>query len=127
MGDDELTTTLLEIERCGWDSLCSSTGARFYGGLMTEDAVMVLANGAVLDREAVVESLEHAPPWRTYDIDDVRLVRSGTDGATLVYVGSAYREEDEPAFVGVMSSAYRRHEGAWRLVLYQQTPIPPSR
>ena len=61
MDNDELKATLLKIERRGWDSLCDSTGGNFYGGLMTADALMVLANGAVMDRKAVVESLEHAP------------------------------------------------------------------
>lgn len=126
MDNDELKATLLEIERLGWDSLCDGTGGNFYGGLMTADAMMVLANGAVMDRDAVVESLEHAPPWRTYSIDDVRLIRSGSDGAVLVYRGTAYRESDEPAFVGVMSSVYQGAEGGWRLALYQQTAIPPT-
>lgn len=126
MSDDELEATLVRIERQGWDSLCDSTGGTFYGSLMTGDAVMVLANGAVMDRESVVESLEQAPPWRTYSIDEVRLIRSGQDSAALVYVGTAYREGDEPAFTGIMSSVYRHLDDAWRLSLYQQTPIPPT-
>ncbi len=85
---------------------------------------MVLATGEVMDRESVATSLEQAPPWRTYDINDVRMIRTGSDSATLVYLGTAYREEEEPAFVGVMSSVYRRLDDEWRLVLYQQTPIP---
>lgn len=125
MDDDELTATLLEIERRGWESLCDATGGSFYGGLMTADAMMVLASGAVMDRDAVVESLEHALPWRNYRIDDVRLIRSGSDTAVLVYRGTAYREADEPAFVGIMSSVYQGTDGGWRLALYQQTPTPP--
>lgn len=117
MNDDDLKATLVKIERQGWDSLCDRTGDSFYGSLMTGDAVMVLANGAVMDRESVVESLEQAPPWRTYNIDEVRLIRSGPDSAALVYVGTAYREDDEPAFTGVMSSVYRRLDDAWRLGL----------
>ena len=124
MDDDEVQSALLELERAGWDSLCNSTGASFYGRLMTDDGLMVLANGMVLDRDGVVESLSESPPWRRYDISDVRLVRTGTDGATLVYVGSAYRDEDEPAFVGAMSSVYVRVDDNWRLALYQQTQVP---
>lgn len=126
MDDDELRETLLEIERRGWDSLCDGTGGDFYGGLMTADAMMVLANGAVMDRKAVVESLEHAPPWRTYSIDNIRLIRTGSDSAALVYRGTAYRDADEPAFIGVMSSVYQGVDDGWRLALYQQTPIPPT-
>lgn len=124
MTDHDLQGTLLDLERRGWDSLCDSTGDAFYGNLMTADAVMVLANGDVMDRDAVVRSLEQAPPWRTYEISDVRLIGGGRDSATLVYTGAAYREADEPAFVAVMSSVYVREGDAWRLALYQQTPIP---
>jgi len=126
MDSGDVKTILLELERRGWDSLCDSTGGNFYGGLMTADAVMVLANGAVMDREAVVASLEHAPPWRTYSIDDARLIPSGPGSAVLVYRGTAYQEADEPAFTGVMSSVYQDSSDGWRLALYQQTPIPPT-
>ena len=126
MDGDELTATLLEIEHRGWDSLCNSTGGNFYGGLMTADAMMVLANGAVMGRDAVIRSLEDAPAWRTYRIDEVRLIRGDSSSAVLVYRGTAYRESDEPAFVGIMSSVYQSVGGAWRLALYQQTPIPPT-
>lgn len=124
MGADDLTATLIELERRGWESLCRGTGGTVYGELMTADAVMVLANGAVMDRATVVESLEHAPPWRTFSIDNVRLLQLGEDAATLVYVGTAFGEAAEPAFVGVMSSVYRRSGDGWRLALYQQTPLP---
>lgn len=93
---------------------------------MTDDALMVLANGAVMDRDAVVEALGQAPPWRKYDISEVRLVRTGSDSASLVYVGTAYRDEEKPAFVGAMSSVYVRQDGDWRLARYQQTQLPDA-
>ncbi len=116
---------LLDLEHQGWKSLCNSTGADFYGRIMSSDGVMVLAHGQVFDRQAVIDSLNAAPPWRTYDIADERLIALSDDHAVLVYTGRAYREEDEPAFIALMSSVYTRHEGAWRLALYQQTPVPP--
>ncbi len=126
MNDAELLTELLDLEHRGWDSLCDSTGADFYGSLMTEDAVMVLAHGFALDREAVVASLSDAPPWRTYEIKDPRVIGGGTDSAILVYTGLAYRDDDAPAFSGLMSSVYVRADGAWKLALYQQTPMPAA-
>ncbi len=121
---DDPIAGLLELEHRGWRSLCEGSGAAFYGDLMTEDGVMVLANGAVLDRDAVVRSLEQSPTWRTYAIDDPRLVRTGPNSVALVYVGTGYREAEEPAFVGVMTSVYVRSGDAWGLALYQQTPVP---
>ena len=117
---------LLDLEHRGWSSLCDGTGADFYGSVMTEDGVMVLANGAVLDRPTVVASLNDAPAWDTYGITDERLVRLGDDDAILVYTGRASRGGDEPEFVALMSSVYTRRDGDWRLALYQQTPTQRS-
>ncbi|MGW0250664.1 nuclear transport factor 2 family protein [Nocardia goodfellowii] len=114
---------LLDIERQGWDALCDSTGASFYGELMTDDALMILANGMVLDRAGVVESLRAAPPWRAYEIQDPRLVDVGADSKVLVYLGVGYRDAAEPAFRGVMSSTYVLTAGGWRLACYQQTQL----
>ncbi|MFY1697505.1 nuclear transport factor 2 family protein [Solwaraspora sp. WMMA2101] len=115
---------LLDLEHQGWASLCDSTGADFYGRIMTDDGVMVLANGQVFDRQAVIDSLNEAPPWRAYDIADERLIALDGDQAIVLYSGRAYREEPEPAFVALMSSVYTRQGGDWRLALYQQTPVP---
>lgn len=115
---------LLHIERAGWDSLCESTGADFYGDLMLPDSVMVLANGMVMDRNTVVSALAQSPPWRAYEISGVRLITLDDDNAALVYTGTAYRDGDEPAFVGAMSSVYHRVDGVWKLTLYQQTRKP---
>jgi hypothetical protein len=120
---DELRDTLEDLERAGWDALCSGTGADFYGELMTTDGAMVLANGAVLTRPDVVASLRDAPAWDGYDLRDVRLVTTGRDGAALVYRATA-RRDGEPDFVAAMSSVYVRVDGRWRLALYTQTPQP---
>jgi hypothetical protein len=117
---------LLKLEHGGWRSLCDGTGADFYGQMMTEDAVMILANGMVLDRNAVITSLNDAPAWRQYAISDERLIEIDDDTAILVYTGRASRDDDEPAFQALMSSAYTLRNGTWKLALYQQTPIPPE-
>lgn len=118
---EDVRETLLELERGGWDSLCDGTGSDFYGAVMLPDAVMVLANGMVMDRDTVVGALSESPPWRTYDIADVRLVSVDDANAALVYTGTAYQDGDEPAFVGAMSSVYHRTGDGWKLALYQQT------
>lgn len=116
-------TELLEIERAGWDSLCNNTGSEFYGALMTEDAMMILAGGMALDRDAVVRSLREAPPWQRYEISKEKLINGGSDLAILVYRGQAAREGMDSPFVAWMSSTYVRRAGSWRLATYQQTPI----
>ncbi len=117
---------LLELEHAGWRSLCEGTGAAFYGSVMTEDGVMVLAHGFTLDRAAVAASLEDAPAWSGYTIDDARVVAVGGEGRALVYRGRAWREGEEARFDALMSSVYVRDGDGWRLAVYQQTPVPQS-
>jgi hypothetical protein len=90
---------------------------------MLEDALMVLANGMVMDRDTVVASLSKSPPWRTYEIGDVRLIEVDDDNAVLVYTAPRTGTAEEPAFVGAMTSAYHRTDGGWKLALYTQTRI----
>lgn len=114
---------LLALEHEGWRSLCEGRGAHFYGELMTEDGVMVLAHGMVLDRARVVESLQDAPAWDDYAIEDPRLVAMGEDAVALVYRARA-RRAGAPPFEALMSSVYVVQDGRPRLALYQQTVVP---
>ena len=118
----DTTDQLLALEHEGWRSLCQGTGDTFYGELMTEDGAMVLADGSVFDRDAVVASLDQAPTWDTYELTGVRRIDTGPDSAALVYTGRAHRG-DEPPFEARMASTYRYTGGRWRLALYQQTPL----
>ena len=111
---------LMGLEHEGWDALCSGRGADFYGGLMTVDGLMVLANGLVLDRDQVVASLADAPAWDSYRISDPRLVDLGEGATALTYGAAAVREGQQP-FVGVMTSIYRLLDEGPRLAFYQQT------
>lgn len=125
MTDEQMRTELEDLERRGWDSLCDGTAAEFYGSVMTDDGVMVLANGMTMGRDDVVAALGKAPTWDRYEMADVRLTPIGPDAAALVYRGTAHRGDGDPV-EAVMSSVYRRHGDGWRLSLYQQTPIRPS-
>ena len=120
----ELTLVrLMELEDMGWSSLSHSTGGDFYGHLMTADAVMVLVNGMVLDRDTIARSLNDSPPWASYELLGERLVGVGGDAAAVVYRASATRDRQAEPFVALMSSVYRMVDGQPRLALYQQTTI----
>ncbi len=113
----------MDLERRGWDSLTRSAGGGFYGRLMTPDAVMVLVNGMVLDRDTIASSLNDAPPWASYELREERLVEVGGHAAALGYLAHASRDGQSESFVALMSSFYRMVEDQPRLVLYQQTAI----
>ena len=113
---------LLALEHRGWDALCRSEGGAFYGDLMTQDAVMVLVNGMVLDRPTVAATLDESPAWASYAIEDARRIPVGEASAALVYRASASRPDEEP-FEALMTSVYTVVDGRPRLALYQQTTV----
>lgn len=123
---DELLEELHTLERRGWDALCDGTADAFYGELMTEDGLMVLANGQVMTRLEVAAALRDAPTWDGYEIDAPRLVTAGQESAALVYRARALRD-GQPPFEALMTSLYVQVMGRWRLGLYTQTPIPDGR
>jgi len=121
-----LIDELLALEREGWNALCQQRGAEHFGDLMTHDALMVLANAQVMDRDEVVAALADAPPWASYELEDARVAAVGEGGTALVYRATAFRDAESPPFVAAMTSVYARDAGRWRLVLYTQTPLPDA-
>ena len=86
---------------------------------LAEEALFVLPHG-VLDREACVAAMEQSPGWDELEISDARSLRVAEDGAVLTYAWRSRR--GETTYTALMSSVYARRDGAWRLVLHQQTP-----
>lgn len=124
MADDPLTfDALLALEQRGWESLTRHEGGRFYGALMTADAVMILVNGMVLDRETIAATLDDSPAWSTFTLEDARLVPTGQAGAALVYRATAARDGEDEPFVALMPSHYTLVDGEPALTLYQQTTV----
>jgi uncharacterized protein (TIGR02246 family) len=113
-----------DIEHRGWQALSSADGAAFYANLMADDGLMVFP-GSVLDRQQSLRAIAGAPPWASFDLEDVRVIETGPDGALVTYRAIAQREGEAP-YRAWMSSVYARRDGAWRLVLHQQSPDPPT-
>ena len=74
MTDNRTQTELEALECQGWDTLCDGTSVEFYGKVMTDDGLMVLANGSTLGRDDVVEALRNAKTWGRYEMTDVHVV-----------------------------------------------------
>jgi hypothetical protein len=118
---DSLQVELTTLEERGWQALSEGTGAEFYDAFLTDDALMVLPF-AVLDRHSAIAAMRDAPPWTSYSLSDVQVVRLGDAAAMLVYRATAQRE-GEPEYRALMSTTYVRIEDEWLVKLHQQTPL----
>lgn len=115
MGDLE---ELLEID----EALARGTGDD-YRERLTDDAVVVLPGLGALDRETCAQAVDAdpGPDWGRIAMTDARLVELGPDGAAITYRFEGARG-DRP-YAALMSSAYVRRDGDWKLALHQQTPL----
>jgi hypothetical protein len=93
-----------------------------YAAHLADDAMHVFPGwGVTSDNERVLQAVASVEPWKTFSIDDLRIVELGADAAALVYTARARREGEEE-YVAAMTSVYRRADGGWKLVIHQQTP-----
>lgn len=116
-----LEKSLIDLEQEGWKALSEGTGADFYRQYLTGNAVMVFP-GMVLTREQSIEAIEAAPPWRSFQIEEPRIVRLTDDSAVLTYRATAQREGQE-AYSALTTSVYVNQNGTWKTAFHQQTPF----
>ncbi|QTX05869.1 nuclear transport factor 2 family protein [Agromyces archimandritae] len=118
---DDLPARLLQQEHEGWRAILGGRGGEHYRRTMTRDGLMIV-EGAVLGREAILGAFDGVPPWDDYEIREPAVIRLGDreDAGILVYRAVARRGDDVARLR--MSTTYVLDDGAWRIALHQQTP-----
>lgn len=114
---------LFDLEQKGWQALSreGEAGKRFYEFILREDAVMLLPNGMRIEgRERILQSFG-TQPWKTFQIENAKVISLSVNAATLVYRVTAQREGGQP-YEALVSSTYVR-DRKWQLVVHQQTPV----
>jgi hypothetical protein len=113
----------LALETQGWRALSSSAdaGVEFYSQILRNDALMLFPGGMLVNgKEAILHSFG-AQPWRSFQIEDARLLELTEASVALVYRVTAEREGQDP-YIALVSSTYVRTGQNWKLAVHQQTP-----
>ena len=76
MSSESLAQELIQVERRGWDALCSGNAATYYREHLTEDALMAFPFG-LMDREESLSAMAAAEPWSRYDMQAPRVISLG--------------------------------------------------
>lgn len=107
---------LLDLEEQFWRG-----GADVYRRNLADAALMVFAPMGVLERDAIIASIEGGQRWDDVAFTDVRYLRLGGDACVVTYRAVA-RRAGEAAYEALVSSVYQRHGGDWKLAFHQHTP-----
>lgn len=119
MAEDDL----MDVERRGWHALSTSGRAAvdFYERVLDDAVVMLLPGGTVLDdRDQIVRSMS-GQPWSSYALEVHAVLRPTPDTGIVAY-GVVAERAGMPPYSALVSSAYVRRSGGWRLTFHQQTP-----
>ena len=115
-----LDVDLVALERQGWQALADGRGGEYYRQHLAADALMAFPFG-VMGREAVIEAMEQAPPWVSFELADPKVVELDDGCGIVVYRATAQRA-GQPQYEATISSTFVRRDGQWLLVFHQQTP-----
>lgn len=114
---------LIELEEQGWQALSSEGEAskNFYSSILHNDAVMLFPGGMFIrGKENILASLA-VQPWKSFQIEEPQVILLSENAGVLTYRVTAQREGGNP-YMALISSTYTRSDGAWKLILHQQTP-----
>jgi hypothetical protein len=109
----------LELEHACWDAIVAGTAAEFLDRVMTDEAVLLLAD-ITLRRKEILEYYASPSPWNGYQLEAPRLVEL-TDAAVVVtYTARLLRPGSAAPEVLACSSVYVLDEGTWRRSFHEQ-------
>jgi hypothetical protein len=87
---------------------------------LRDDAVVIVPS-QVLDKEQTIAAVEASPGWDDFSIAEETVVLLGEDAALVTYRFDGRRSDLD--YEALLSSAYVRSDGGWKLVFHQQTPV----
>jgi hypothetical protein len=114
MPDD---TELMDLERGFWGG-----SEDFYRKHVADQCLLAFVQMAgVQSGEAVAQSTKGAARWTGLRIEPKGQLALGEDALVFTYEAWALREGNP--YHALVSSAYVRQGGAWKLAFHQQTPM----
>lgn len=115
---ENLKDELVSIEQALWTG-----GPDTYRQHLDDDCLIAFTQMAgVSSREDIARTLDGGERWRDLEMEVVGVLQPAPDVAILTYRASAVRGTTE-TYHALVSSAYVKRDGAWRLAFHQQTPI----
>jgi hypothetical protein len=109
---------LLAHERQFWIA-----GADFYRKTVDDQCLLAFTDMAgVMSKESVAATIEDEPRWSDLAMEESGFLQLNDGVAILTYRARAQRADGSP-YAALVSSAYVKRGGDWKLAFHQQTPL----
>jgi hypothetical protein len=107
---------LIDLERRFWRD-----GADFFRQQLTDDFLMLFPGTGMMRRAEAIDGVAAGQRWDHVEIHDAHTLVLGPDARLLCYQAEAERNGE--GYSALVSSAYVRRDGTWKLAFHQQSPI----
>lgn len=109
---------LLALEHRLWTG-----GADDYRDILDADCLIAFTEMAgLMTRDQIADSAGDGGRWHDVETEGVGVVQPTDEVAILTYRAQATRKDGEP-YRALLSSAYVRRDGEWKMAFHQQTPL----
>ena len=113
-----LEQELLALEKQFW-----TAGPEFYRRHVDEQCLLAFPELAgVMSRESVVGTVKEDRRWSDLVVEEQGFLQLSDSSVVLTYHAKAQRADGEH-YAALVSSAYVRRDGSWKLAFHQQTPM----
>lgn len=113
-----ISKALLALEEKFW-----AGDAEFYRRNLEESCLLALTKTTgVFNRDDVARTVKNGNHWKDLDIKLKGVMEPVAGVAIITYQAHATHETGEP-YAAVVSSAYVKRDGGWRMTFHQQTPL----
>jgi hypothetical protein len=110
---------VLAIERGFWTG-----GADFYRQNLDDVCITVFTEMAgAFKRDEIAGMITDTDRWRDLNLDVKGFLEPAPGFAILTYAVKATRKSND-SYAAAVTSGYVMRNGAWKMVLHQQTPLP---
>jgi hypothetical protein len=113
-----LEQELLALEKQFW-----TAGPEFYRRHVDEQCLLAFPEMVgLMSRDSVVATIKEEQRWSDLTMEEQGFLRLNDGTAVLTYHTRAHRA-DGGSYEALVSSAYVKRNGSWKLAFHQQTPV----
>jgi len=120
---ESLVNEITALERTFWNAHVDGN-IKFFDEYLADECI-VIAGFGFADKRTIIKSVALAAiRFAAYTMSDVRVLALGEDAASISHkcvIQAAVQGKPHTIVVNV-TTIYTKREGAWRIILHQQTP-----
>jgi hypothetical protein len=113
-----LEQDLLTLEKGFW-----TEDANYYREHVDDQCLLAFTEMAGVRSNEDIASMRGGSNWKNIDLDEKGFVQLSDDSVLLTYEVHAQRKTGDEPYAAIVTTAYVKRGGEWKMAFHQQTPL----